>query len=336
MSQLRPEALVSVNGSRNTTILEISASAPEWHASVTISELAPVFLRWARYEMRRSPVTIDRYREALGWVVRDLGDLRIGELHRGHLMHLGARIEARGCGPARAAGIFNSIRSLLRFAAEVARMPCLDYRDVRIPRVPRRDVIYLTTDEVQRLREAILGSSEDWESAPMGRLRLRAVVEVLLGTGARISEALALDRTTLSFERREARVIGKGRKERVLFFTEDALEWVRRYLARRRDDEEPVFVTRYAPVKRLSHYLVKDTLTDFARRAGIVKRVTPHILRHTMATTLLFNGCPIGHIKELLGHERLDTTCRYYLGLDRRAAKAAHDKFLKYDRDAED
>jgi site-specific recombinase XerD len=50
-----------------------------------------------------------------------------------------------------------------------------------------------------------------------------------------------------------------------------------------------------------------------------------------MATTLLFNGCPIGHIKELLGHERLDTTCRYYLGLDTRAAKAAHQQFLRYD-----
>ena len=54
-----------------------------------------------------------------------------------------------------------------------------------------------------------------------------------------------------------------------------------------------------------------------------------------MATTLLFNGCPIGHIKELLGHERLDTTCRYYLGLDKRAAKEAHGKFLTYEEEME-
>jgi integrase/recombinase XerD len=165
----------------------------------------------------------------------------------------------------------------------------------------------------------------------MVRLRLRAVVEVLLGTGARIGEALRLDRTTLSFERREGRAIGKGNKERILFFTDDSLAWVRRYLARRIDDEEPVFVTRNVPTRRLSPDLVKGGLNQFAVRAGITKRVTPHILRHTMATTLLFNGCPIGHIKDLLGHERLDTTCRYYLGLDRRAAKAAHEKFLTYD-----
>jgi integrase/recombinase XerD len=67
------------------------------------------------------------------------------------------------------------------------------------------------------------------------------------------------------------------------------------------------------------------------RKAGLDKKVTAHILRHTMATTLLFNGCPIGHIKVALGHERLDTTCRYYLGLDLRAAKEAHQEFLKYD-----
>jgi integrase/recombinase XerD len=59
--------------------------------------------------------------------------------------------------------------------------------------------------------------------------------------------------------------------------------------------------------------------------------VTPHILRHTAATQLLFNGCPVGHIKAILGHERLETTCRYYLGLDQRAAKEAHRKYLSYD-----
>ncbi len=68
-----------------------------------------------------------------------------------------------------------------------------------------------------------------------------------------------------------------------------------------------------------------------AQRAHLRKKVTAHVLRHTVATTLLFNGCPIGHIKELLGHARLDTTCRYYLGVDVRAAKEPHGKFLRYE-----
>jgi len=76
---------------------------------------------------------------------------------------------------------------------------------------------------------------------------------------------------------------------------------------------------------------IKDTFAEYRIKSGIAKRISPHILRHTMATTLLFNGCPIGHIKELLGHARLDTTCRYYLGLDQRAAKEAHQKFLRFE-----
>src|ERR1700681_4679149 len=58
--------------------------------------------------------------------------------------------------------------------------------------------------------------------------------------------------------------------------------------------------------------------------------VTAHMLRHTVATTLLFNGCPIGHIKDILGHDRLITTCNFYLGADKRAAKKAHGDFLDY------
>ena len=90
-------------------------------------------------------------------------------------------------------------------------------------------------------------------------------------------------------------------------------------------------MTQGYPPRQFTYDNVKKLFWGATRRAGLKKRVTPHILRHTMATTLLFNGCPIGHIKELLGHERLDTTCRYYLGLDMRAAKEAHEKFLTYE-----
>jgi integrase len=81
----------------------------------------------------------------------------------------------------------------------------------------------------------------------------------------------------------------------------------------------------------LPYAAVKNAFQRLQKRAGLNEDVTAHILRHTMATTLLFNGWPIGHIKVALGHERVDTTCRYYLGLDLRAAKEAHQEFLKYE-----
>lgn len=288
-------------------------------------------MEWARYEMRRSPLTIARYREALNWVIRDIGDLPLSRLNVAHVLSVRRNMDQRGCGEARVAGVLNALRAFLRFCREVLKVVTLDPREIRVPRIPRRDVLFLGRDEVERFLDAIIGPGERWEEVPLARLRFRALVEVLLGTGARVSEVLGLDRRDVDFQRMEAKIVGKGNKQRVLFFTDRALEWLGRYLSRRRDDEEPLFVTRGDRPRRLSYDAVKNAFKGVTQRAHPAKKVTAHVLRHTMATTLLLNGCPIGHIKELLGHERLDTTCRYYLGIDVRAAKEAHQKFLSYE-----
>ena len=299
--------------------------------TLTIGMLAPLFLEWTRYEMRRAPSTVQRYGEALQWVIRDIGDQPVTGLHLGHLLTLRRKMEARGCREARIAAILHGLRAFLKFCREVARVPTLSAREIRVPRIPRRDVVYLTHEEVQRLVDAIIAPDASWEEVPLTRLRFRALVEVLLGTGARISEVLSLNRHDIHRERKEAKIVGKGNKERMLYFTDRSLLWLDRYLSRRWDDDDALFVTQGDPPRRLRQRdRIKDTFAVYRRRAGLTKPVSPHILRHTMATTLLFNGCPIGHIKELLGHERLDTTCRYYLGLDRRAARTAHEQFLTY------
>jgi integrase/recombinase XerD len=146
----------------------------------------------------------------------------------------------------------------------------------------------------------------------------------------RIGELLSLNRSDLDFDRREARVIGKGNKQRTVFFTDRALHWLRRYLETRSDDGVPLFVSQNSTT-RLARTDIWRPFTRYRKIAGLNKPVRPHLLRHTAATQLLFNGCPVGHIKEILGHERLETTCRYYLGLDRRAAKLAHQQYLVYE-----
>lgn len=101
--------------------------------------------------------------------------------------------------------------------------------------------MYLTKEEVEQFLRAIIGPAERWDEIPLARLRFRALVEVLLGTAARISEVLSLDRRDVDSESREVKIVGKGKKQRVLFFTDRALEWVGRYLGCRRDDEQPLF-----------------------------------------------------------------------------------------------
>src|SRR5205085_4024469 len=119
----------------------------------------------------------------------------------------------------------------------------LDPASVIIPKRPRREVVYLTVDEVERFVRAIPETTSKNQPHSLG-LRFRALVEVLLGTAMRIGEALSLDRTDVDFERKEARVIGKGNKERTVFFTDRALFWLRQYLESRTDDAPALFVSQ--------------------------------------------------------------------------------------------
>ena len=170
--------------------------------------------------MRRAPSTTIRYREALGWVVRLIGDQPVGQLHLGHIITIRCKTEERGCCEARVAAILHALRSFLTFCREVLQLPVLDPREVRVPRIPRRDVVHLMKDEVQRYLEAIIAPDELWEAVSLTRLRFRTLVEVLPGTGARISEVLSLNHSDVHWARKEAKIIGMGNKQRTLFFTD--------------------------------------------------------------------------------------------------------------------
>jgi integrase/recombinase XerD len=184
-------------------------------------------------------------------------------------------------------------------------------------------VIFLTKEEI----EAFIGTikTKNWNE-----FRFRVLVEVLLGTGMRIGEVLSLNRKTINWEKREAKIIGKGNKERTVFFTQRSLDWISKWLESRKDTHEAIFITRMANPTRLDRNDIWRFFDRHRRLAHINKKLTPHILRHTVATNLVFNGCPIVHVKEILGHERLDTTCKYYLGVDREQARKAHKEYLTF------
>ncbi len=298
-----------------------------------LGELIPEFIRYALFELSLSKQTAKKYKESLEWIVRDIGNLQVRLLDAGYVTVLKQKIMSRGAGESRVASIIFALKSFLRYCKDVLELPVLDYKKIRSPKRRRREVLYLTNEEVQQFIDTI-NFEKNWQGKSRKRcirmdgLRFRALVEVLLGTGMRISEALSLNKTSIDFQRKEAKIIGKGNKERTVFFSDRALQWVKFYLENRTDTAEPLFVTH--SLNRLNIADISKTFKGYVRKSGLKKKVTPHILRHTMATNLLFNGCPIGHIKEILGHDRLETTCRYYLGLDKSKAKEAHGKFLSF------
>lgn len=293
--------------------------------SPLVSDVLSGFLEHLRVEESRAPTTITRYRSSLERFVILAGDCPVGAINSERLSIYKRRLVDAGLSAGTIATQMSTLRSLLRYLRNVRELEVYDPEKVKRPRVPKREVEYLTKEEVQRFLAAIPTKS-------FAGLRDRALAEVLCSTGMRISEALSLNRDQIDWEAKEAKITGKGNKERKVYFGDEALRWLSRYLEHRHDDEPALFVTQGYEPGRLRAQGSWRKFRRYAKLAGLTKEVYPHMLRHTMATTLLANGCPIGHIRVLLGHEHLTTTCRYYLGIMSDAeAKAAHGKFLSYE-----
>ncbi len=298
-----------------------------------IGQLVEGFIRYIKFELSLSPQTAEKYQDALGWVIRDIGDIEVTQINQNHITLLKQRMMIRGAGEARVGTIIFALKSFLKYCREFLELEVLDNKKIKSPKRHRREVLFLTPEEIQQFISTIK-LERSWNGGTrektyrMEGLRFRTLVEVLLGTAMRISEALSLNRDSIDFEKKEAKIIGKGNKERTVFFSDRSLEWVRLYLAERKDEEKPLFITQR--LSRMSRVDIHGLFKRYVIKSGINKKITPHILRHTAATTLLFNGCPISHVKEILGHERLETTCKYYLGVDKRKAKEAHELFLNY------
>lgn len=297
-------------------------------SSPPLSAVIPKFLLYAEAELQFAEQSITKYRDCLRQVQRILGDRLMDGYGRDDILELKTQMLRRQHSVSRQVSILSAFKRLLQYCREHQGWLVLDPEEVGVPKRPRREVVYLSPEEVAQFLAVI--PLETMRGQPnRDGIRFRALVETLLGTAMRIGELLSLDREQINFESREARIIGKGNKERVVFFSGRALAWLRRYLDLRVDSHPALFVSRSGH-SRLNRADIWRPFSRYRHLAGIAKPVTPHLLRHTAATQLLFNGCPVGHIKEILGHERLETTCRYYLGLDHRAAKQAHERFLVY------
>lgn len=156
-------------------------------------------------------------------------------------------------------------------------------------------------------------------------LRDRAIFELFYATGIRLSELVGLDRDDFDFPNKTMRVLGKGRKERVVFFTEAAANCVMEYLegTPRKSPGGPVFLNRYGA--RLSQRGVEKMFKAVLEASGLEKHASPHTLRHSFATHLLEGGSDLVTIKELLGHESLQTT-QVYTNISRQRMRSVYQR----------
>ena len=280
------------------------------------------FFRHLSLEKDASPHTLRSYRTDLlefaqyagtGDPSTWLGDVDTRTI-RGWLAHL----HARSLDAATIARKLAAVRSWFRFLVRRGALERNVAREVRGPRPPRKLVSFLPIDEATALMEA---------KARDGAVRARdtAVLELLYATGLRVSELAGLDLDDVDRAIRTVRVLGKGRKERIVPYGSRAPGALAAYLEGRGGGAGPLFAN-----PRGGRLTVRSLYTIVRRSAvstGITRRVSPHTLRHTFATHLLNAGADLRVIQELLGHSRLSTTQRYtHVGADQlmRVYDAAH------------
>ncbi|MEK7085973.1 MAG: site-specific tyrosine recombinase/integron integrase, partial [Patescibacteria group bacterium] len=196
---------------------------------------------------------------------------------------------------------------------------------IELSKIPKRTVEVLSREELDRLFKAVDQTKKNAD-------RDTAILETLYSTGLRVSELANLNRDQVDLKRREFMVRGKGRKPRIVFLSKRAVEKIENYIKNRKDNLKPLFVNSLKSdilddeKRRLSTVSVENLVRKYALKAGIIKKVTPHTLRHSYATELLINGADIRSVQEMLGHSSITTT-QIYTHVTDKKLREIHDKY---------
>lgn len=219
-----------------------------------------------------------------------------------------------------------ALRSFLKFCAKYD-IEAMAAEKIELARTVRKQVTFLNEEELGRL-------FSQPDITKTAGFRDRAILELLFSSGLRVSELVSLDRDHINLKRREFMVRGKGQKDRPIFISPAAAEWIGEYLEKRQDNTKPLFV-RYSGRKsvdlsgnyhRLTARSVQRIVSRYALLAGITKHVSPHTLRHSFATDLLMNGADLRSVQAMLGHSNISTT-QIYTHVTDPHLKSIHERF---------
>ena len=290
------------------------------------------FLEYLELEQNRSSKTIQNYSHYLNRLSDFAGEIKLSdidsELIRKWRMWLNRLPTSNADELSKMTQNYHliALRSFLRFCAK-RNWETLAPDKIELARTKRPQVTFLTPEELERL-------TGQPDTSKLNGLRDRAILELLFSSGLRVSELVSLDRDHINTKRREFMVRGKGQKDRPIFISQEAADWIEKYLAMRQDNTKPLFI-RYSGSKkvdnsgnftRLTARSVQRMVARYALLAGITKHVSPHTLRHSFATDLLMNGADLRSVQAMLGHSNIATT-QIYTHVTDPHLKAVHEKF---------
>jgi integrase/recombinase XerC len=269
-----------------------------------------------KLERRVSDYTLRNYRQAgerfIGWLQKEAGwagDFKAvtPRLVRSYLVEL-----RRDLGRRSIHNHVSGLRGLYRYLRQQGKAKSNPFTGVSLPKLEKPLPKFLTEAQMRTLLETPAKLYQDGEMDDFSALRDSVILELLYGGGLRVSELCALSLGQIDFKQGVARVLGKGRKERLCPLGQVASECLRRFLelsgASTEPDAPAVFT---AKGKRLKPAQVQRLLKTHLRAAGLPLDMTPHKLRHSFATHLLDHGADLRSVQELLGHASLSTTQVY-------------------------
>lgn len=286
--------------------------------STYLSDLVLDFVEHLEVERGRASVTAENYNHYLERLIEFAGDIEVRhittELLRKYRLWLNRYQNDNGESLSILTQSYHliALRGFLTYLVK-RDIPSLSPEKVELPKTTRKQVTFLTRDEVARLIDAI-----PTDDAPQ-HIRDQAIIELLFSSGLRVSELVNLNRDHINTTRREFMVRGKGQKDRPIFISPKSAAIIDKYLAMRTDSLPALFLNysrnnttdSSGNYRRLSARSIQRLVEKYAKLAGITKHVSPHTMRHSYATDLLMNGADIRSVQSMLGHSDISTTQVY-------------------------
>ncbi|MDD3487011.1 MAG: tyrosine-type recombinase/integrase [Candidatus Moranbacteria bacterium] len=298
-----------------------------------LKKLKTEYLEYLEIEKDRSQKTIENYGHYLtrffGWAKVNSPEKITDELVRKYRLELNRTVDAKGHPLKKITQNYHviALRNFLKYLAKRDEKT-LAAEKIELGKTARKEVEFLESEEIDRIFQVAGGSDPK-------SLRDRAILELLYSSGLRVSELVSLNRDQVNLKTQEFSVRGKGGKIRVVFISDRAKSALERYFDKRPDIDPAVFVriglkqiekNRKGDNSRLTPRSIQRIVKHYATKAGIVKDVHPHTLRHSFATDLIQNGADIRSVQEMLGHSSVTTT-QIYTHVTNKQLKEVHKAF---------
>ncbi|MEO8352334.1 MAG: site-specific tyrosine recombinase/integron integrase [Chthoniobacteraceae bacterium] len=271
--------------------------------------LADAFFAWLEVEKNVSPRTLKNYRHALAEFRNAIPEMGWKELTPDHFRRFLFACAKRGLAKPTQRLHFAALRTFYRFLAERHGLKTNPLQQVRLPKLEKKLPLVLTAKQIEELLSAPLRVEKQPQAPAWMPARDAAIMELFYSSGLRLAELVSLDVSSVDIFSESVRVLGKGRKERVVPVGQPALEGIQKYRHAAGVQAGPLFISKLR--RRLTPDNVWLVLKRYLRHTSIPVQVSPHKLRHSFATHLLDAGADLRSVQSLLGHASLSTTQIY-------------------------